>query len=146
MICLEDKPNLTLLCCGAVYHFDCLHRWLSVSAGGNNNGCAQCRGAIPNTIRQEQENIRRQARQLRQVVDVDTTSASDHETTAASDTIPISEDDATSNANARNPHAEFCARCRTNKRAHGCAVGACGRCCLGLVRERGTRCIRHLNE
>ena len=46
-ICFDEKPTLSVLCCGAVYHMDCLARWLSQPG---KNTCAHCRGEIPNTM------------------------------------------------------------------------------------------------
>ena len=52
MICLDDATNTTMLCCGGVFHFDCIFKWLGV--GGQNQGCPQCRAPIANTIADEQ--------------------------------------------------------------------------------------------
>jgi hypothetical protein len=44
MICLDELPNCTLLCCGGIFHVRCLGRWLNDS---NRRTCPQCRAHVP---------------------------------------------------------------------------------------------------
>ena len=42
LICLDDNPNISTLCCGKPIHFNCLAKWLS-----SHSSCPQCRSALP---------------------------------------------------------------------------------------------------
>ena len=43
MICLDDGPTCTLLCCGGAFHIRCLSRWLAASG----TTCPGCRAPVP---------------------------------------------------------------------------------------------------
>jgi hypothetical protein len=42
LICLDENPNISTLCCGKPIHFNCLAEWLS-----SHSSCPQCRSALP---------------------------------------------------------------------------------------------------
>mmetsp|Transcript_22461 Transcript_22461/g.47287 ORF Transcript_22461/g.47287 Transcript_22461/m.47287 type:complete len:609 (+) Transcript_22461:88-1914(+) len=42
VICLDDNPNISTLCCGQVVHMTCLAEWLS-----NHGSCITCRKPLP---------------------------------------------------------------------------------------------------
>jgi len=42
IICFEDKPNISTLCCGKPIHLNCLAEWLK-----SNSSCPQCRADLP---------------------------------------------------------------------------------------------------
>ena len=44
MICLDEQPTCTLLCCGGAFHMRCLSRWINDS---NRRSCPQCRAEVP---------------------------------------------------------------------------------------------------
>lgn len=46
LICLEDGPNISTLCCGKPLHFNCMSKWLS-----RNSTCPQCRFDLPRPLR-----------------------------------------------------------------------------------------------
>ena len=43
LICLDEGPTCSLLCCGGAFHMRCLSRWLSTSG----TSCPQCRAPVP---------------------------------------------------------------------------------------------------
>uniref|UniRef100_A0A7S1VR09 RING-type domain-containing protein n=1 Tax=Grammatophora oceanica TaxID=210454 RepID=A0A7S1VR09_9STRA len=47
LICFDEGPNISLLCCGKGVHFHCLNRWLEGANSGGNKSCPQCRTEIP---------------------------------------------------------------------------------------------------
>lgn len=54
-ICLDDHPNISVLCCGAVFHMHCLSRWLN---SGQSGACPQCREPVPSEPRNASGNQR----------------------------------------------------------------------------------------
>ena len=49
IICFENGPDMMALCCGAIYHFDCLRRWLVGSGRADHDAaktCVNCRAEI----------------------------------------------------------------------------------------------------
>jgi hypothetical protein len=44
MICLDDQPTCTLLCCGGAFHMRCLSLWFN---GPSTRTCPQCRADVP---------------------------------------------------------------------------------------------------
>ena len=42
LVCLEEDPNISTLCCGKPLHFNCMSKWLS-----RNSTCPQCRFHLP---------------------------------------------------------------------------------------------------
>ena len=42
-ICMETLPNMSVLCCGGVFHINCLMRWFQ---RGGNGSCPNCRESI----------------------------------------------------------------------------------------------------
>jgi len=54
VICLDNGPNISTLCCGQVVHMTCLAEWLS-----NQGSCIACRKPMPRLVqrtRQQSEN------------------------------------------------------------------------------------------
>ena len=162
MVCLEDKPNVATLCCGAAVHLNCLSEWLASSPSPT---CVQCREALP----------RPPARSSGSgdgggggggggglVLETTTTSndeASSHrtpdfaeeggtteDTTSEDDGEGTTEDTTSSDSGSSPPAASaapaqgrlMCA-CR-NQAAVGCSNRSCGACC---VRNGGLPCSRH---
>jgi fido (protein-threonine AMPylation protein) len=42
LICLDDSPNISTLCCGKAVHLNCMAEWLA-----QQNTCPQCRNELP---------------------------------------------------------------------------------------------------
>jgi hypothetical protein len=59
IICLGEKPNVSLLCCGKAVHINCISKWLY-----DKTSCPQCRGSMekmerpPATLRDNLSNER----------------------------------------------------------------------------------------
>ena len=49
VICLDDGPNISTLCCGQALHMTCLAEWLS-----NQGSCIGCRNPMPRLIQRTQ--------------------------------------------------------------------------------------------
>ena len=57
IICFEDKPNISTLCCGKPIHLNCLAQWLK-----SNSSCPQCRADLPPLSVDQGSNQRRDDR------------------------------------------------------------------------------------
>ena len=89
MICLDDQPNCTLLCCGGAYHMRCLSRWLDDS---DRRTCPQCRAHVP-TAERPTDDGRGGVRIVYVPVPADDTTVDD--TAEEDDTTYITADDTT---------------------------------------------------
>lgn len=135
-ICFDTTPDMTVLCCGAIFHMSCVSRWLMTA---HDPSCPACRAHMPVASARHASpripwdiNSMRllggfdPQRQLRQDLEDwirDGSDASEHSSSLDS---------------LFHDSGDRCAFC-DNTRAVGCVLNACRRCCMA----RPERCERH---
>jgi len=145
IICLDENPNVSTLCCGQVVHMSCLAEWLA-----QNPNCIGCRKPMSRANRcanagendanagvvaaPAEEAARNTALQVEEHIDTTDEINDDEETTTADNYDSASDDnDATETVEDTTEHrttVDLCAHgtCR-NKFASDCPNRMCGQCC-----------------
>jgi len=129
-VCLDHKPNMLLVCCGAAFHLSCITRWLSTAP---EPACPACRSPLPPLPVLEPAPARGPQSPpmgfMAAVVTLDPR--------ASGSDLPLHL------ALASAPG--LCAFC-SNMRAADCSLRACARCCGANQRLYGVSCPRHVPD
>ncbi len=132
IICMDERPNISMLCCGAAVHLNCMVTWLTEAQCANREPtCVQCRGKLqnfeivarapPHPAQQQQDNNNE---------DDTSTAETDEEEDEDDTTSAVSDDaDESSTESVQEESDRHCHFCRRNQRATSCVNAACRECC-----------------